>query len=125
MSDQETLDNVPPKQGKWPDCNQVDSDGKWSHRQPLIRSLADVKRIVELRNAKAELEKERDSWRRVSEKLEEQKVNLISSGTKISNLAYNLKQDAELPKFVRNSLESSQKEWDETVSISKALKVGE
>jgi 3'-phosphoadenosine 5'-phosphosulfate (PAPS) 3'-phosphatase len=89
------------------------------------RSLADVKRIVELRNAKAELEKERDSWRRVSEKLEEQKVNLISSGTKISNLAYNLKQDAELPKFVRNSLESSQKEWDETVSISKALKVGE
>jgi hypothetical protein len=50
MDDQKILDNVPPKQGKWPDCNQVDSDGKWSHRQPLIRSLADVKRIVELEN---------------------------------------------------------------------------
>jgi hypothetical protein len=50
MDDQKILDNAPTKQGKWPDCNQVDSDGKWSHRQPLIRSLADVKRIVELEN---------------------------------------------------------------------------
>jgi hypothetical protein len=50
MNDQKIIDNVPPKQGKWPDCNQIDSDGKWSHRQPLIRSLADVKRIVELEN---------------------------------------------------------------------------
>jgi len=60
MNDQKILDNVPPKQGKWPDCNQVDSDGKWSHRQPLIRSLADIKELVELRNSKVELEKERD-----------------------------------------------------------------
>jgi hypothetical protein len=57
MDDQKILDNVPPKQGKWPDCNQVDSDGKWSHRQPVIRSLADIKELVELRNEKAELEK--------------------------------------------------------------------
>ncbi|MFT7372058.1 MAG: hypothetical protein ACI9T9_000739 [Oleiphilaceae bacterium] len=56
MDDQKILDNVPPKQGKWPDCNQVDSDGKWSHRQPVIRSLADIKELVELRNANAELE---------------------------------------------------------------------
>jgi hypothetical protein len=48
MNNQEIIDSEPPKQGKWPDCNQVDSDGKWSHRQPLIRSLADIKRIVEL-----------------------------------------------------------------------------
>jgi hypothetical protein len=48
MNDQKILDSKPPKQGNWPDCNQVDSDGKWSHRQPIIRSLADVKRIVEL-----------------------------------------------------------------------------
>ena len=51
MNNQEIIDNAPAKQGKWPDCNQVDSDGKWSHRQPLIRSLADIKRIVELENA--------------------------------------------------------------------------
>jgi hypothetical protein len=51
VTDQEILDNVPPKQGKWPDCNQVDSDGKWSHRQPLIRSLADIARIVEIEHA--------------------------------------------------------------------------
>jgi hypothetical protein len=57
MDDQKILDNVPPKQGKWPDCNQVDSDGKWSHRQPVIRSLADIKELVELRNEKAELDK--------------------------------------------------------------------
>tara|TARA_R110000822_G_scaffold113715_1_gene244968 strand:+ start:200 stop:478 length:279 start_codon:yes stop_codon:yes gene_type:complete len=48
MSNQEIIGNAPAKQGKWPDCNQVDSDGKWSHRMPLIRSLADIKRIVEL-----------------------------------------------------------------------------
>jgi hypothetical protein len=55
MNDQKILDSEPPKQGNWPDCNQVDSDGKWSHRQPLIRSLADIKRIVELEK---ELEKQ-------------------------------------------------------------------
>jgi hypothetical protein len=48
MNNQEIIDSEPPKQGKWPDCNQVDSNGKWSHRQPIIRSLADIKRIVEL-----------------------------------------------------------------------------
>jgi hypothetical protein len=48
MNNQDIIDNAPAKQGKWPDCNQVDSDGKWSHRQPLIRSLSDIKRIVEL-----------------------------------------------------------------------------
>jgi hypothetical protein len=48
MNNQEILNSEPPKQGKWPDCNQVDSDGKWSNRQPIIRSLADIKRIVEL-----------------------------------------------------------------------------
>jgi hypothetical protein len=57
MDDQKILDNAPPKQGKWPDCNQVDSDGKWSHREPVIRSLADIKDLVELRKANAELEK--------------------------------------------------------------------
>jgi hypothetical protein len=58
MDDQKILDNAPPKQGKWPDCNQVDSDGKWSHREPVIRSLADIKELVELRKANAELMKE-------------------------------------------------------------------
>jgi hypothetical protein len=48
MNNQEIIDSEPPKQGKWTDCNQVDSNGKWSHRQPIIRSLADIKRIVEL-----------------------------------------------------------------------------
>jgi hypothetical protein len=57
MNDQKILDSAPPKQGKWPDCNQVDSDGKWSHRQPVIRSVADIKELVELRNEKAELKK--------------------------------------------------------------------
>jgi hypothetical protein len=57
MDDQKILDNAPPKQGKWPDCNQVDSDGKWSHREPVIRSLADIKELVELIKANAELEK--------------------------------------------------------------------
>jgi hypothetical protein len=55
VTDQEIIDNAPAKQGKWPDCNQVDSDGKWSHRLPLIRSLADIKELVELRKANAEL----------------------------------------------------------------------
>jgi hypothetical protein len=61
MDDQEIIDNAPPKQGKWPDCNQVDSDGKWSHRQPLIRSLVDIKELVELRKANSELEKEHNT----------------------------------------------------------------
>jgi hypothetical protein len=56
VNNQEILDNAPPKQGKWPDCNQVDSDGKWSHRQPLIRSLADIKRIAELEEEKLNMQ---------------------------------------------------------------------
>jgi hypothetical protein len=55
MNDQKILDSKPPKQGNWPDCNQVDSDGKWSHRQPIIRSLADIEELVKLRKANAEL----------------------------------------------------------------------
>jgi hypothetical protein len=65
MNDQEIIDNAPAKQGKWPDCNQVDSDGKWSHRMPLIRSLADIKRIVELEKALDKLidrAQQVDSW---------------------------------------------------------------
>jgi hypothetical protein len=57
MNNQEIIDNEPPKQGKWPDCNQVDSNGKWSHRQPIIRSLADIKRIVELEKENTKLKK--------------------------------------------------------------------
>jgi hypothetical protein len=65
MNNQEIIDSEPPKQGKWPDCNQVDSNGKWSHRQPIIRSLADIKRIVELEKALNKLidrAQQVDSW---------------------------------------------------------------
>lgn len=60
MDDQKILDNAPLNDCLWPDCNQIDSNGRWSHRLPVIRSLADIKAIVELRKANAELEKERD-----------------------------------------------------------------
>jgi hypothetical protein len=56
MTEQDILDNFPPKQGKWPDCNQVDDNGKWSHRLPIIRALADIKTIVEQQKRIAELE---------------------------------------------------------------------
>jgi hypothetical protein len=57
--DEQILANAPPKQGKWPDCNQVDSDGGWSHRQPVIRALSDIQAIVDLRRENAELENEK------------------------------------------------------------------
>ena len=56
MNNQEIIDNAPAKQGEWPDCNQVDADGKWSHRMPLIRSLADIKRIAELEEEKLHMQ---------------------------------------------------------------------
>jgi hypothetical protein len=103
MDNQKILDNVPPKQGKWPDCNQIDSDGKWSHRQPLIRSLADIQRLAEHEKEAviamkqhhdlcwniADLEKERDE--KIIERLKEDALvmanarRLIKANVRTSN----------------------------------------
>mgnify|MGYP003638344206 CR=1 FL=1 len=57
MDDQKILDNAPLNDCLWPDCNQIDSNGRWSHRLPVIRSLADIKELVELRKDIAKLER--------------------------------------------------------------------
>lgn len=58
MSNQEILNVWPEKDGKWPECNQVDSDGKFYHQLPVMRSLEDIQALVDKDKRIAELEKQ-------------------------------------------------------------------
>jgi hypothetical protein len=77
MNEQEILDNAPPNtsivDSQFTFFNdiycQLNSDGQWNWTSKMpkypIRSLADIKELVELRKSNAEIEKERDRLHKI------------------------------------------------------------